>query len=263
MKSIERLLFVLIVILGVASAYVFSSSRHKNNLASDAFMNDQLQESMVEKRKDFQPNPGNFVVQANDPSARPAKILPIAEKLKQPLSEIEVASVNYYVDTFLALHGDRISPQALQKNLDRAGLAPKEYVNSNDSTGKMVIVRADGTIPGTRYLHAQFFEDGEGGYIAQHISFEIRPSPNSEEIAMDAIQRAFGGVGDPTYSSEGFKEWKTKNCKTIWLKVAKTKEDLEDDVFNAHSYPADLGMTTVAMEDDPHCHESPIANYAD
>jgi|GEM_PF-6691807 len=171
------------------------------------------------------------------------------------LNRREVESVATFLHSFSSFANESLRHDEWFHQLKNLGLEPEIAENSNEDTGRMLIIRTEKSMEGTRYLHAQFFEDENGDLFPQHLSFEIRPSSNSEQIALQKIQDIFGGIGEPTSQSKGFREWKTKNCLTVWMKTM-SKEDFENDPDNAYEYPQDVGSIKVAQELDPHCHES-------
>lgn len=171
------------------------------------------------------------------------------------LNRREEESVATFLHSFSAFANESLRHDEWYHQLKNLGLEPEIAENSNEDTGRMLIIRTEKSMEGTRYLHAQFFEDENGDLFAQHLSFEIRPSSNSEQVALQKIQEIFGGIGEPTSQSKGFREWKTKNCLTVWMKTM-AKEDFENDPDNAYEYPQDVGSIKVAQELDPHCHES-------
>lgn len=179
----------------------------------------------------------------------------VREELRKPLSPNEVESVTDLLSILVSHNADDTTPADLVKQLERAGLKPEAAVDENSDTGKMVTVRTGDALPGTRYFHAQFFEDEHGRMQAQHISFEVRPGPDSEEVAQNLIRKTFVGIGKPTTERGCFREWKTKGCKTVWMKCL-SAEDMTDHPFNAYDPARDKGTILVAQQDDPHCHEA-------
>lgn len=133
--------------------------------------------------------------------------------------------------------------------LGKANLQPVIAKDSNTATGTMELVRTSNALPGTRYLHAQFFSDSGEGSILQHISFEIRPSPDSMQRALAWIRAAYGNLGVPEIQREDYVLWRTREHRVISAKRL-TAEDLKNNYFNAHS-PEDVGSVWVVNELDP------------
>ena len=196
----------------------------------------------------------------NEALEEPATVVDarVREELKKPLSPKEVEAVTDLMSVLVHHNADGTSPAELVKQLERAGLTPETAIDANEDTGKMVTIRTADSLPGTRYFHAQFFEDEHGRMNAQHISFEVRPGPDSDEVAQSLIRKTFVGIGKPTTErADGFREWKTKGCKTVWMKRLK-KEDMIDHPFNAYEPARDEGTILVAQQEDPHCHAAAV-----
>lgn len=134
--------------------------------------------------------------------------------------------------------------------LEQAHLVPSISRDSNPSTGTLEIVRTENALPGTRYLHAQFFEMGDQkNDLPQHISFEIRPGSDSMQVALEMIRKAYGDLGKPEMQTADYVLWRTKSRRVISAKRLNA-EDLENSYFNAHS-TADVGTIWVVNEIDP------------
>lgn len=277
-----------LIIIGVAllgSGYFFQRAWRGNNAASGASASNFFREQVAaftnsqEARKDFKPgapvspasgsgSAGAFAANwlpkggsgVNEALEEPASVVEerVREELKKPLSPNEVESVTDFMSILVSHNADGTTPAELVKQLERAGLTPETALDENPDTGKMVTVRTADSLPGTRYFHAQFFEDENGRMQAQHISFEVRPGPDSEEVAQNLVRKTFVGIGKPTTEREdGFREWKTKGCKTVWMKRLK-KEDMVDHPFNAYEPARDEGTILVSQQEDPHCHAAAV-----
>ncbi len=170
------------------------------------------------------------------------------------LTPVEQASVRQLVDYFLMAYDPNASAKGFQDSITQLGLRPTVSGNQNEHTGMLKIIRTENSLPGTRYLHAQFMGDDEESLQLQNISFEIRASANTETQLRSVIQQAYEGIGEPHESEEGYAEWRLKDCRILWFKKM-TAEDLQDDAFNAHKIPEDIGTYVITQEDDIHCHE--------
>ena len=60
-------------------------------------------------------------------------------------------------------------------------LKPIVMKDENEHTGTMNVVRTEKTLPGTRYVHAQYFTNNDETKLLQHISFELKGSNDSFE----------------------------------------------------------------------------------
>ena len=143
-------------------------------------------------------------------------------------------------------------PMTLVKDLDKAGLKPVVSQDFNEDTGKMLIMRTNEVMEGTRYFHAQYFEDENKKPFLQHMSFEVQPAPDAMDNATRAIEKAFGDLGKPDTEKSDYRKWKTDNGYVVWIKKM-GKEDLKGDPYNAYTKD-DVGTIRVAVEEDPHAH---------
>jgi hypothetical protein len=147
------------------------------------------------------------------------------------------------------------SPAILIEKLEHMGLNPRVASNSNASTGNFTMIRTQDALPGTRYFHAQFMADQDGGNtVAQHISFEIRPGKDAMETAVKMAEETFGLTNTiPAAHNANYIEW-NRNGKTLWIKRITDTKELKSDLWNARE-PEDTGVVMIALELDPHAHE--------
>ena len=184
---------------------------------------------------------------------KPAPVDPDAYKKAPPLSEKEKSSVQTLLAHFARGERGKAALNGFIENLDKAGLKPVVAKDENPYTGKMLTVRTDEALEGTRYLHAQYFQDESANQepFRQHISFEVRPSPDCMNTARQMVEKLFGNkLSAPSTRGEDWIEWKVDGHYTIWVKRL-GPADLADNRFNAHS-PADVGTCWVAKEQEPH-----------
>ncbi|WP_127717896.1 hypothetical protein [Halobacteriovorax sp. HLS] len=171
------------------------------------------------------------------------KVVPIPED-KSGKSLIQMS------ETLSLLANDNIDIEELKDNLTSKGLNLTIANDSNEHTGKMTIIRTQNTLPGTRYFHAQIFQDEEGNSFVQHMSFEYRPGIDAFEQAIATAKKYFNLNRDPDTSKDDFVSWSTKTGHVIWIKKM-SKEDLENDPFNAYT-DSDVGTIKVAKELEIH-----------
>lgn len=166
----------------------------------------------------------------------------------QPLAENEKEAVKTYLNV-LANYREIGNAKALAAELARANLKPVVARDANKDTGELAMVRTDNTLPGTRYFHAQVFEDGKGAAHMQHLSFEIRPGKDSMDVATSAIRQTFRDLGQPLIQKDDYVLWRNRDGRVVSAKRL-GPDDLKDNYFNAHS-PEDVGTIWVVSEDDP------------
>jgi hypothetical protein len=121
--------------------------------------------------------------------------------------------------------------------------------DENPYTGSMKVVRTRSPFPGTRYFHAQYFDNNENEEFVQHMSFEFRPGEQSFEAAKKAINKTFN-LDNPLEDKKGFISWRHGRDYVIWIKKMQ-ESDMIDDPFNAYS-KEDIGTIRVAKELEIH-----------
>jgi hypothetical protein len=164
------------------------------------------------------------------------------------LAEEEKESVKTYL-RLLANYQDFKNAKELAQELKGAKLKPVIARDANKDTGELAMVRTEDALPGTRYFHAQVFEDGKGMSHAQHLSFEIRPGKDSMEVATSLIKQTFRDLGTPLMQREDYVMWRNRDGRIVSARRLDA-EALKDNYFNAHS-AEDVGTVWVTSEDDP------------
>lgn len=135
--------------------------------------------------------------------------------------------------------------------LEKLKLAPKALIDQNQYTGKMTIVRTAMALPGTRYIHAQYFSDvNEKPGILQHISFELHGSADSMKAARRIVEHQFDLKVKPETDTPSFIAWHTSG-KTIWIKKL-TADDMKNDPYNSYDPKTDIGTVRIAVESEIH-----------
>ncbi|MBK26254.1 MAG: hypothetical protein CME70_19805 [Halobacteriovorax sp.] len=163
--------------------------------------------------------------------------------------------------TFAEVFEEKKDSKSLRESLRNLNLRPTVNINSNPYTGSMNIVRTKDTLPGTRYVHAQYMADENGNETLQHLSFEYRPGPQAFQRATEAIKSEFKIKGDPIHSKGDFVSFKLDEHYIIWLKRM-GENDLKDDPFNAYT-KNDAGTIRVAIELEIHGDETDTHVYPD
>jgi hypothetical protein len=179
----------------------------------------------------------------------PVPVLKAVPPLEErPLAEEEKEAVKTYV-RLLANYQSFGSAKELAKELKAAKLKPVIARDANKDTGELALVRTEDALPGTRYFHAQVFEDGKGMSHAQHLSFEIRPGKDSMEVATSLIKQNFRDLGTPLMQKDDYVMWRNRDGRIVSARRLDA-EALRDNYFNAHS-AEDVGTIWVTSEDDP------------
>ncbi len=169
-----------------------------------------------------------------------------------PLSKEEVKSVRKLVDIFFKYQRGKDSLNNLIRELRMSGLDPVVARDFNTFTGKMLTIRTNEALEGTRYFHAQYFEDSDLNKepFRQHLSFELRPSRNSMEVVKKIIGEKLGQkLGTPArVRGDDWVEWK-KGDDSIWVQRLGA-EDISSDRHNART-AEDVGSLRIAIEQIP------------
>jgi len=166
---------------------------------------------------------------------------------EQPLGEEEKQSISDILQILAAKEKLGKSPKELFSAMGEVGLQPKAARDSNPYTGSLLTVRTNNALPGTRYFHAQIFQDeGAPGHM-QHASFEIRPSSDGMKTALSLLKATHPQLGVPHIYRDDYVLWKT-NGRVVSVK--RLGADELDNHFNAHA-PEDVGTVWVVSEDEP------------
>ncbi|RZA01514.1 MAG: hypothetical protein EOP11_17395 [Proteobacteria bacterium] len=181
-------------------------------------------------------------------AAEPAVLQAEASLEEKPLEPQEKESVKTFLQLLSNYQGFN-NAKDLAGELKAAKLNPVIARDSNKDTGELAMVRTEDALPGTRYFHAQVFENGQGQSHAQHLSFEIRPGKDSMEVATSLIKQTFRDLGTPLMQRDDYVMWRNREGRIVSAKRMGL-EDLRDNYFNAHS-PEDIGTIWVTSEDDP------------
>lgn len=138
------------------------------------------------------------------------------------------------------------------ENLGKWNIGPTVAEDKNPYTGSMSIIRTRKTLPGSRYIHAQYFANDDGTQTLQHLSFEYKPGKGQFEKTMNQVKKQFEIKSNPVNKKAGFISWNSRNGYNIWVKEL-TKEDLKENPFNAYT-DKDVGTIRVAVELEIHEH---------
>ena len=170
----------------------------------------------------------------------------------KPLSQIEISSVGTLLTAVNDFIVEKSSIDKVIENLTSIGLAPEVSTDRNELTGEMTIIRTENALPGTRYLHAQYFKNEFGVNQLQHLSFEVRAGSDTSDLVKQMIQREFKQEAAISFlPNQKFQEWHIAGGYTVWTKKL-TKDDLGNDIFNAHDPIADENTIRIGIELNPH-----------
>lgn len=229
---------VLLIVAGLS--LIFLSGRDSSSQSKTPMRVEQEKTPSLDASKTIERS-GKTVLSFTDKSGAPKE---------KPLNDEEKSFVTL-TKSFLDFAGTNKGPGEFIGFLQGLGLKPVVARDEQELIEDLTLIRTENTLPGVRYINAQF--DGDGVQELQHLSFEIKKGERAFE---DAIQLAENTLGlgermkdtDPNmaiYKSGGY---------VIWLKKL-TWEDMMGDPVNAYE-PSDVGNVRVAIERDIHPHES-------
>lgn len=237
-----------LILLGAVIIFLLLS--HRQGLEVDTSVDEiSLVRSDSEEVQETQDDSVEQTTDTNEESER-NRLLDLRQQYSE-FDKVEIESLNLKLKTLAKYSisgGGGI--ETLVSELREGGLTPQLRIDENPYTGKMSVVRTTNTIPGTRYFHAQFFENENGDDFLQHMSFEFRPGDNSLAIVREMIPEIFG-VDEVVHQTEKFISWRHDDY-VVWVKKMELS-DLQNDPFNAYT-EADVGVVRVAVELEIHDH---------
>lgn len=168
-----------------------------------------------------------------------------------PQDRQELQALDNYAKALYLFASNDQKPELLVQKLTEAGLKPLVVQDFNDVTGKMIVVRTEETLPGTRYFHAQYFEDENKQPFLQHMSFEFRPGEKSLDQAIAAVQKAFPkNIGPVQKCTRDYGAWEYGEM-TAWCHEL-GEQDIQNDDPNRARSKEDIGAVKCAIEQNPH-----------
>jgi hypothetical protein len=115
----------------------------------------------------------------------------------------------------------------------------------------MNVVRTKSTLPGIRYVHAQYFTDEDGVKNLGHVSFELKPGKDSEAAALKIVQRQFEVNSKPTSKTKNMTVYNVGD-RVVWIKVLDKEDVLSPNPVNAYDPVKDIGTVRVVSEPEIH-----------
>ena len=140
---------------------------------------------------------------------------------------------------------------SLVEDLKDLKLKPIVMKDKNEYTGTLNIVRTKDTLPGTRYVHAQYYEGEDTPSFLQHLSFEFRGGDKAFDMVKKVVQDQIGMTSKPTKQSENYISWRIGD-KNIWIKKLSLEDISKDDPYNSYNLKRDVGTIRVTTELEIH-----------
>ncbi|MCJ8275533.1 MAG: hypothetical protein HRT44_08810 [Bdellovibrionales bacterium] len=228
----KKLMFAVAVIVAVYLIF-FNGSSGENFFSSEPQVEDELADAL-----EGLPAKNTFVKEDND------KLSPedLAAKEERALeSMVEMLSIQIKPTSTI---------RRMLLELQHRGLEPVVQDDSNPHTGRLYVVRTNNSLPGTRYFHAQYYDDAHQKAFLQHMSFEFRPGPGAQQKVIKVIQEKFPNLGEPTFQNDSFTAWKVDKNYHFWVKTM-DEYDLVSDEYSAYS-KRDVGTIKVGLDWEVH-----------
>ena len=146
---------------------------------------------------------------------------------------------------------ENLAMSSLVEDLKDLKLKPLIIKDSNEYTGTLNIVRTKETLPGTRYIHAQYYEGEDTPSFLQHLSFEFRGGDKAFEMVKQVIQEQLKITSVPTSESDKYISW-NEGDKIISIKELDLDSIPKDDTHNSYNLKTDVGTIRVTTELEIH-----------
>lgn len=249
---------VAFVIAGVA--LWMSTSNPQSNPTLDSSLLDSKSQSQVDSK--IESNLKNLKSKGAPASAGDAKSSGVdfsadeaakgqapGELQSRKLDANELLASHQLVSVLMDVGRKDLDLRAVLQRMREVGLRPDARREVNPVTGRSYIIRSATTLPGTRYFHAQVFENSRGGEFVQHISFDLRPGADSMTSAISIVRGLLPPEARQVADQADFKAWTLGNGYMAWVKVLNS-EDMQGDPYDAYSFPSDRGTIKIAIEED-------------
>ncbi len=176
-----------------------------------------------------------------------AKVEPALKTTSQPL---HLQSLRSMVQLLKKASSANANLKGLYQELQRTKQKPEISRSKNPYTGELVMIRTKSPLPGTRYLHGQYFAQASGAHFVQHLSFEFKPGPQAMSEVKTMLLQEFSELQKPVRESDNMIVYRLNDSYNVWLKKL-SRKDLENSPFNAYG-PEDIGTILVALELEVH-----------
>lgn len=133
-------------------------------------------------------------------------------------------------------------------DLESKKMDPQLLKESNPHTGTMYVLRTESPLPGTRYFHAQYFENKNREPYLQHMSFDVKPERNAFQNAIRTVKSIFSNLSAPKIVKPDFIMWPLRNGYNVWIQRLQ-QDQLAGDPYNAYDSD-DVGTIKIALELD-------------
>ena len=241
----SKKIILLVVLLIVAGSYFFFRQTTKSDLATES---DSIKQTSTVKKDITKSNKNKLIDKMTE-----EEISTKSESLSKFNDfTVEEKKSLLILSSFLSDAADGNLPKDLfVESLRDLKLKPVIMKSENEYTGSLDIVRTKDTLPGTRYVHAQYFEGENTPSFLQHLSFEFRGGKGAFEMVKQAIILQHNITKTPEKDSEAFISWHLAD-KNIWIKVLSLEDISQPNPYNSYDLKTDIGTIRVAVENEIH-----------
>lgn len=156
--------------------------------------------------------------------------------------------------TFANIISNEVDINMLMDELEGMQLAPSRVEDKNEYTGNMSIIRTGKNLTGTRYFHAQFFSNDNGGHDLQHLSFDYQGDKADLARVAQNLAQYMKIKSTPEISRAEYRKYRVNDKYIFWAKIFDKGDYIN---MKSHPYKAytenDIGeVILVALEQEIH-----------
>lgn len=168
-----------------------------------------------------------------------------AESQNRPEPGATLESLQVLLGLFAESSKNSGNLQTLIARLESLNYEPVVVTDQNSDTGSLTFVRTNRPPLGTRYFHAQYFEE----HRPQHLSVEFQSGSNALELVAGEISRVFPAAS-LVEESNHFRKWRLDDDYLIWIKRLQAEDlpTVQESPFNAYG-AEDIGAIQITLEE--------------
>ncbi len=249
MKNFKKIIILTVALMIVGGSIFFFRQSSKSDTTGEAGLNEEASVAPKAMTKTITKVKDNKLVDQiaeNEISAKSESFSKFDE------FTVEEKKALLILSSFIGDASKNDLPMdTLVDTLKELKLKPVIMKNENEYTGSLNIVRTKDALPGTRYVHAQYFEGEDTPSFLQHLSYEFRPGKKSFEMVKQSVIMKNNITSAPTRESKTFVSWSVGE-KVIWIKELSLEDISQPNPINAYDVKSDVGTIRVAIENEIH-----------
>lgn len=245
MQNLKKIVFLLLALLIVGVSWLFFRHTPKSNSTNES---DLVNNTSVVPKIVTQVKNNKLIEQLaeNEITAQSESLSKFSDFTVEEKKSLLILS------SFISDASKNDLPMSVfLETLREIKLKPVVMKNENEYTGAMNVVRTNDTLPGTRYLHAQYFEGEDAPSTLQHLSYEFKPGKYSFEMVKQIVIKQSNITTVPTLETKTFVSWDVGE-KVIWIKEMSLEDISQPNPFNSYDLKNDVGTIRVAIENEIH-----------